>query len=181
MIGWLIVACEVAFWIFIIAGLLVRYRLRKEQLGNFLLLCTPIIDLILIVITVIDLQNGAQASFTHALAAIYVGVTVAYGKGMIKWADQRYLYMFAKGPKPMGKPKHGKERAIYERIGWYKHLLAYAIGSVLLLGMVYLVGSTEQTQALQDILRYWPLILAIDFLVSFSYTLWPKPEKEKAI
>ncbi|MBW7477630.1 hypothetical protein K0T92_23190 [Paenibacillus oenotherae] len=180
MIGWLIVAGEAAFWLFVIGGLFARYVLRKEKLGALLLLGTPVIDILLILFTVIDLRNGAAASVFHGLAAIYVGVTVAFGRGMIAWADARFLYMFAGGPKPAGKPRYGKERAKRERTGWYKHLLAWALGSALLLGMIVLVNHPEQTGPLQQMSLLWAGILLIDFAISFSYTLWPKQAKDAA-
>lgn len=180
MIGWLIVAGEIAFWLFVAAGLFARYILRKEKLGALLLLCTPIIDVFLIVFTVIDLRNGTPAGTFHGLAAIYVGVTVAFGRSMIAWADARFLYWFAKGPKPAGKPKYGKSRARRERLGWYRHLWAWALGSALLYGMIYFIDNPEQTKQLQEMSNLWFVILAIDFAVSFSYTLWPKQAKGAA-
>lgn len=180
MIGWLIVAGEVAFWVFVLAGLFARYVLRKEKLGTLLLLGTPIIDLLLIVFTVIDLQNGTPAGAFHGLAAIYVGATVAFGRSIIAWADARFLYWFANGPKPAGKPKYGKSRALRERLGWYKHLLAWALGSALLYGMVLFIDNPEQTKQLQQMSNVWFVILIVDFAVSFSYTLWPKQAKSAA-
>ena len=56
----------------------------------------------------------------------------------------------------------------------YRHLLAYAIGAGLLLAAIGLVADAERTEALLEMLRVWTLVLAIDFLVSFSYSLWPR-------
>lgn len=180
MIGWFIVAGEIAFWVFVIAGLFARYTLRKEKLGALLLLGTPVIDVLLIAFTVIDLQNGTPASIFHGLAAIYVGVTVAFGRSMIAWADARFLYWFASGPKPAGKPKYGKQRAKHERSGWFKHLLAWALGSALLYGMILLIDNSEQTKSLQQMSYLWFAILMIDLVISFSYTIWPKQAKGAA-
>ena len=59
---------------------------------------------------------------------------------------------------------------------YYRHLLAYAIGAGLLLAAIGLVADAERTEALLQMLRVWTLVLAIDFLVSFSYSLWPRGE-----
>lgn len=45
-VAWMIIVCEVAFWVVIGAGLLTRYVLRLDKIGLFLLALTPVIDLI---------------------------------------------------------------------------------------------------------------------------------------
>lgn len=174
MIGALIIGCEIAFWIFVLAGLSARYILGWKKTGAVLLVCTPIVDLLLILATVIDLKNGAQAEFMHGLAAVYIGVTVAFGHRMIKWADERFAHKFAGGQKPAPKPRHGEAHARMERQGWYRHLLAWVIGSALLGVMIMVVGDQERTKDLGLMVLRWAAILGIDFIISFSYTLWPK-------
>src|SRR3954465_9131427 len=90
---------EVAFWLFVVGGLVSRYTFGKKKMGLFLLSCTPVIDLLVLLFTGIDLKNGAEANYLHGLAAIYIGVTVVYGKSMIRWADQRFAYRYKKGSK----------------------------------------------------------------------------------
>ena len=59
----------------------------------------------------IDLRAGATADVFHGLAAIYVGVSVAFGHRMIRWADEHFAHRFAGGPPPKRPPKHGPEHA----------------------------------------------------------------------
>ncbi|WP_407268522.1 hypothetical protein [Radiobacillus sp. PE A8.2] len=174
MIGWLIVACEIGFWIFVIAGLVARYILKRKKLGAFLLICTPIVDIILLIATVIDLKNGAVASTVHAIAAIYIGVSVAFGHQMIKWADKRFAYRFANGEKPEKRKKYGKEYAKLERQGWYRHVLAWVIGGAILVAIVLYIDDASQTEVLLRTLQTWTVILVIDCIISFSYTLFPR-------
>lgn len=174
MIGALIIACEIAFWVFVLAGLSARYMLGWKKAGGLLLLMTPVVDLVLIMVTVVDLRNGTPANFMHGLAAVYLGVTVAFGHRMIRWADERFAHRFAGGPKPVPKPRYGKAHAQMERAGWYRHALAWVIGSLLLGMMILLVGDLERTQELWLTGVRWGAILGIDFVISFSYTLWPK-------
>ncbi|WP_417898314.1 hypothetical protein ABN702_19175 [Bacillus haimaensis] len=176
MIGWLIIACEIGFWIFILLGLVSRYIFKWRKTGIVLLAGTPVIDLVLIVATIIDLKNGQQASSIHGLAAIYIGITVAFGKSMIRWADERFAYRFSNGPKPQKKINHGPIHAKKERNGWFRHLLGWVVGNAFLLGMILLVGDAERTEELVNVMRMWALILGADFLYSFSYTLFPKKE-----
>ncbi|MFG6115818.1 hypothetical protein ACGTN9_11545 [Halobacillus sp. MO56] len=176
MIGWLIIACEVGFWIFAISGLFARYVLKKKRLGTFLLICTPVVDVILLIVTVADLKNGAVASTVHGLAAIYIGASVAYGHRMIQWADERFAFWFAGRNKPAKKPRYGKARARIEREGWYLHVLAWIIGGAVLGAIIWYVGNASQTEALWRTLQLWTVVLVVDFIISFSYTLFPKKQ-----
>ncbi|GGD96179.1 hypothetical protein [Paenibacillus nasutitermitis] len=179
MITAVIIGCEIAFWLFVLAGLACRYLLKARRTGAVLLYCTPVIDLILLVATVADLRGGTAASGVHGLAAIYIGVSVAYGHRMIRWADVRFAHRFAHGPAPEKRVKHGKEHARNERKAWFLHAIAWMIGCALLLGMILMVNAEERTSSLMHVIQLWTLILVIDFLISFSYTLWPKAQKNK--
>ncbi len=177
MIGWLIIFCEIGFWVFVLAGLIVRYILKKKKLGTWLLICTPIVDIILLIATVLDLKNGAIATTVHGLSAIYIGVSVAFGHQMIKWADAHFAYKYGNGEKPIKKKKFGREHARQERIGWFRHAVSWLIGGALLAVMIFSINNPSQTQALLNTLKLWTLILVIDFIISFSYTLYPKKER----
>lgn len=177
MIGWLIIACEIGFWIFVLSGLFFRYILKLKKVGGFLLFCTPLVDLILLGATIIDLKNGEVANSFHGLSAIYLGVTIVYGHRMIQWADEHFAYRFVNGPQPTKKPKYGSEHAAFERRNWVKHLLAWAIGCALLWVMILLVGHASKTSILSKIINMWTLVLVIDFVWSFSYTIWPRKDK----
>lgn len=179
MIGWLIVASEIAFWIFVAIGLICRYILKREKLGAFLLFCTPIADLILITVTIFDLRHGAVANFFHGLSAVYVGITVVYGPGMIRWADQYFAFHFADGPSPTKPPKYGMKHAQSARKGWLKHFFTWLVGCLLLSLMILIVGDTSRTESLMRIILLWTGILIIDFLWSFSYSIWPRKERKK--
>jgi hypothetical protein len=44
-----------------------------------------------------------------------------------------------------------------------------------LLGLgVLLVGDIDRTLALVNVAALWTLVLAIDFVISFGYSLWPR-------
>ncbi|MBE4907251.1 hypothetical protein IMZ08_04150 [Bacillus luteolus] len=178
MITFLIILAEICFWIFILAGLVTRYILKKEKLSIWLLGSTPLIDLLLLVFTVIDLKSGGQATFVHALAAIYIGVSIAFGKQMITWADRQFKYYVLKIDERPGK-LYGVERGKKEIEGFFRHVLAYLIGAALLMGMHYLARNSTDTEALLGTLRTWSVVLGIDFLISFSYYLFPNSKKEK--
>ncbi|WP_166672442.1 MULTISPECIES: hypothetical protein [Cytobacillus] len=62
---------------------------------------------------------------------------------MIQWADERFAYKFGNGPKPEKLAKYGREHAGRERIGWYRHLLAWIIGLILLMAMILYIGNLQ--------------------------------------
>ncbi|MFP7495206.1 hypothetical protein SFC66_15620 [Terribacillus saccharophilus] len=172
----LIILCEIGFWVFIAAGLVARYVFKLPRVGMVLLSATPLIDLLLLAATGFDLARGATATAAHAIAAIYIGVSLAYGKSMIRWADHRFAYYITKqGEKP--KKLYGKEYTLKQIKSWLQHLLAYIIGAGLLLFVTYWIGDAERTEALTNVLRVWSIVLVIDFIISFSYILYPKKKK----
>jgi hypothetical protein len=175
----LIVACEVGFWLLLGAGLLARYALRRPRLGAALLLLTPLVDMVLLVATTIDLRRGAEATVVHGLAAIYIGVSVAFGSAMVRWADVRMAHRLGVGPAPTPPPKRGREHARHERRQWTRHALAWAVGSSLMLLAWLLVGDPERSERLLQTAQLWTLVLVVDGVISWSYTFSPRPEPER--
>ncbi|MQY03523.1 hypothetical protein [Actinomadura macrotermitis] len=175
-----IAGCEIGFWVVLLAGLVARYPLRMRRTGAALLLGVPLVDVVLLAATLVDLRNGATAGTGHGLAAVYLGYSVAFGHSMMRWADQRFAHRFAGGPPPPPKPKYGAARVRYEWREWGKALLATAIACAVLLGMIALVGDAHRTEALAG----WPArlgaVLAIWSLWPITTTLWPPRPKKTA-
>ena len=170
----LVVVAEVAFWLILFSGLAIRYPLRRPRLGLVLLVATPLVDLALLAATTLDLRRGGEAALPHGLAAVYLGVSAAWGRRMIDWADARFAHRFAGGPPPERPPRTGRRHAARERREWLRHLTAWATGTALLGLGVLVVGDLERTEALVNVAVLWSLVLAVDFLISFSYTVWPR-------
>lgn len=170
----LIVVCEVLFWAVLVSGLASRYLLRRQRLGGVLLACAPLVDVVLLVATALDLRGGGTATVAHSLAAVYIGVSVGFGHRMVQWADVRFAHRYAGGPAPEPKPRHGAAHAAYERVGWFRHLLAWAVGVGLMGLAVLVVGDADRTTALVDTMRLWSAILVVDGVISFSYTVSPR-------
>lgn len=144
----LIVACEIGFWVLLGAGLVARYLLRLRRLSAILLICTPLVDLVLLVASVIDLRRGATANVTHGLAATYLGFSVAFGHNMIRWADQRFAHRFAGGPPPWRPPKQGPARVAWEWREFGKGLVGWAVACGLLGTAILWVDNWDRTQEL---------------------------------
>lgn len=167
-----IAGCEVGFWVLLAAGLLARYALRLRRTGAVLLLCVPLVDLVLLAATAVDLRGGATAGSAHGLSAAYLGYSVAFGHSMTRWADERFAHRFAGGPPPTRSPKYGAARARHEWREFGKAALATAIACALLLTMIALVGDADRTRALDAWLGRLGFVLAIWSLWPITTTLW---------
>jgi hypothetical protein len=169
----IIVAAEIGFWVMLGLGLVTRYLLDRRTLSTVLLASVPLIDLVLLVATVIDLSQGATADFKHGLAAAYIGFSVAFGHSTIRWADQRFAHRFAGGPPPWRPPRGGWARTRYEWREFGKAAVAWGISVGLLLAAILIVGDADRTEALEGWIARLTMILAIWSLWPITHTIWP--------
>lgn len=172
MILAVIIGCEIAFWVLIVLGLVARYTLRKPRAGMVLLAMTPVVDLVLLAATAVDLSRGATATVFHGLAAAYIGFSVAYGHTMIAWADTRFAHRFANGPAPV--KRYGRDYTI----GCWKDVarttLAAAVAAGLLRLVTLLVDGAADLSALTSFSGVLGLIVVVDLVWAISYTFWPR-------
>ncbi|PKW10098.1 hypothetical protein SAMN05428944_2724 [Streptomyces sp. 1222.5] len=178
MLVGLIIACEVAFWVLLAAGLLFRYGLRMPRTGLALLLCEPLLEVVLFAVTAVDLRNGAEPDWRHGLAAVYIGFTVGLGHSTVKWADARVAHLFAGGPPPVRPPKYGTARAVHEWKVAGRWILACAVALALLEAAVRYVGGDGDTGSLRAWQTRMLWVIGINLVVAASYTLFPgrRPE-----
>lgn len=136
-----IVAAEAAFWLFLLGGLAVRYIVKLQRASSVLLTCVPLVDVVLIVLVTMDLAGGADPGRVHALAAMYLGFTVAFGPATISWADAWFRYRFADGPRPRKPPKGSRRSVRAQWREWLRVVLAAAIAAVGMTVMIIAEGS----------------------------------------
>lgn len=164
--------CEFGFWVAIVGGLATRYILNRPKLGGMLLLAAPVIDLILLILVAVDLLRGGFASWHHGLAALYIGISIAYGHRIIGWMDAKFATRFRHAAPPA--PLSG---SAYTLACWKdaaRTLLASAIAAAILGGLIFLVDDRARTAELLGFFPILGIIVAIDTLWAFSYSLWPK-------
>lgn len=177
MIVALVVACEVAFWVLLAAGLVFRYVFRMPRLGLALLLCEPLLEVVLFVATAIDLKNGAEPDWRHGLAAVYIGYTVGLGHSTLKWADARAAHRFAGGPPPVRPPKYGTARALHEWRVAGRWILASLVALGLLQAAVWYVGGDGDIGSLRAWQQRMLWLIGINVIIAGSYTLFPKRDR----
>ena len=169
----LVVACEIAFWVFLAAAVVARYVFRRRRLSTVLLLCEPLIEVVLLVATVADLLRGAEATWTHGLAAVYLGFTVAFGRYTLHNVDGWVAWRFFDGPRPPRAPKGGRAKVVHEWRLWLRVLLAWVV-SVAILGVLLLIAADDPAQ--REVLLGWAgratLVLVIWFVTGPVWQLF---------
>jgi hypothetical protein len=177
LVVWAIVACEVLFWVVILAGLTARYIFKRDRLCLIFLALTPLLDIILLIISGIDLAHGASATTAHALAAVYIAVSIAFGKSMIAWADERFRYYVSKqGPAPV--KRYGMDHAKHYFKGWLRHVLAFLLAAGILYGLIAWIDDPGRTEAFSSMVKIWSVVVGIDLIITCTYFIWPKKAKD---
>jgi hypothetical protein len=164
MLYLVLVASEIAFWSLLVGGLFVRYALDRTALSTVLLLAAASTDVVVLLVAMGDLAAGTAAQTSHLIAVIAFAYSVVYAKHLVGIADRFVLRRL--GREVAEPPKAPK--ATRERQGWYRHARMWAVGAPLL-GVGYLIAGDGD--ALIAGAGIWTAILAIDFFVSFSYSL----------
>ena len=166
MIYALIAGAEIAFWVVLASGLAARYLVQRRRLSAVLLASVPLVDLVLLVATVAHLAGEATAEAAHGLAAAYLGVSVAFGPSLLRWADARFAHRFAGGPPPWKPPRGGAARVRHEWREFGKAALAWTV-SVAVLGLaIAIIGDADRTEALLAWIVRLTGVLAI-------WSIWP--------
>lgn len=183
----LIGAAEVAFWVFLAGGLVARYLLRMPRASAVLLLCVPLLDVVLIVASMADVASGSPPGPVHGLAAVYLGITVAFGHSLIRWADVRFAHRFAGGPAPVRPPRAGRARMRHEWREFARLVLAAAVAGVVMLLVTLVAGATVPAPASwpHDPMWSWAarlgLVGGIWFVVGPLWaTVFPSADAERA-
>ncbi|ANH38233.1 hypothetical protein I601_1802 [Nocardioides dokdonensis FR1436] len=167
-----IIGCEIAFWVVVALGLLARYGWRRRRLGAVLLAATPVIDVVLLVAVVVDLERGGTATFFHGLAALYLGLSLAHGPAMIRWADTRVAHRFAGGPPPVKLYGWAYARGCWKDVA--RTTLAVGIAAGVLGLLTVLVQDAERTEPLLSVLPLLGIWWVVDLLWALGHTVWPR-------
>ena len=164
-----IAVAEVLFWVLLVAGLLTRYALRAPRVGAALLIATPIVDLVLLALTYIDLSSTNSSNFAHGLSALYIGYSITLGPTIIGAMDIRFARRFGTTENSTNADSRTTESAMTT---WKRACLGSLI-SIVLLGVGIAVTGLQGS--------FW-LIYWVFVAVSIVPTWWfigPRREKKK--
>lgn len=151
MVGSMILAiilAEVAFWLCLFGGMILRYALKLPKAGIALLAATPLIDFALLIYTFWSLADTNYANFFHGFGAFYVVFSIIFGKDLIQALDRRW-----RGSSDIS--GEGFNRSSRDNL--IRCVIACAISILILVAMIAVTGLTGSFW-----LIYW--IIAIAFM-----------------
>ncbi|WP_137790317.1 hypothetical protein [Bacillus sp. E(2018)] len=200
-----LILAETVFWVSTLSFLVVRYwfNLKKLSIAFFVLFLLN--DLWIAAMGYFDYLRTGKFSSYQIIILIVIAYAFLYGKSDFRKLDrfiQRKVAKMRGLPEPnlpASKPLYGMQHAKQERKNLYKHILLFITAQgvfLLLFGLSDAVSSIQIDTLLKDwydttdtdlfykndvannVTRIWALILAIDIIVSLSYTVAPKKEKK---
>lgn len=169
-----IIGAEITFWVVLLAGLAVRYLLDRRRASSVVLACVPLVDLALVILVSVDLMRGAEPTHAHALAAVYLGLTVAFGHQIVGRVDAWFRHRFAGGPKPAKPPKGStaEVKAIWSE--WLRVLLAAVAAAVCLLIMIAVDGGgVPSSLGATTTHPYWGILQVIGIVTGIWFLAGP--------
>jgi hypothetical protein len=140
----------------------------------------PLLEVVLLTVTAIDLKNGAEPDWKHGLAAVCIGFTVGLGHHTIKWVDARVAHRFAGGPPPARAPKYGTDRMIHERRTAARWITAAVVAMGLLQVVIWYVGGEGDISSLCMWQQKMLFVIGINVVIAASYTIFPKSNSDQA-
>ena len=146
-----IFGARIGFWVVLGAGMVVRYLLRLRHTSTVILAGIPMLDLVLVIGTAVDLHRGAQVGVEQALPAFDFGSSLAFGPATLRWADAGIAHRFSGGLGPQRVPKHGPERKAYLLLEWRRVVVTATIASVVLAVLICYFATAQQ----QGVLWWW--------------------------
>lgn len=200
-----LILAEVIFWVSTLSFLIVRYWFNLKRLSIAFFVLFIVNDLWIATMGYFDYMSTGEFSAYQIIILIVIAYAFLYGKSDFQKLDifiQRKVAKWRGLPKTelaSIKPLYGKEHAKQERKNIYGHLLLFSAVQVLFFFMFGLSDAVSTIQAdtliedwydqketelfykndtANNITRIWALILAIDFVISMSYTIFPKKEKQ---
>lgn len=191
---------EIIFFVFAGSFFIMRYWLRQMRASYVFVILLILNELFLALLAVYDyIQTGKLSAFQIVTGIFYIYL-IFDGKKEFEKLDHYFKRKVASwkgetGPdyqksKGVTKKKYGRAHAREERQGWYIHLLIFVIAQLVFfntsgfegwqtLNLNHIAGSFQvyNNQQVNQVNAVWGIVLIVDFIWSFSYTIWPKKKK----
>lgn len=129
-------------------------------------------DLVLLGVTAVDLRRGAEPTFAHSLAALYLDGSAAFGHSIVRWMDSRWAARHEGAPLPPRLTGRAHSVMAWKNFGLGVIAAGISWGLLLVLERLALEGvDTSALTSAHDTLRRG---LVIGFVIALSYTIWPR-------
>ncbi|WP_339264255.1 hypothetical protein MKY07_07410 [Solibacillus sp. FSL W7-1472] len=196
-----LITAEVVFWVCAIAFLLLRYWFKLKKLSLFVFVIFILNDLWIALLAYLDYQRTGEFSIYQIIIVIIIMYAMTFGKSDFKKLDAFIKRWVAK---KRGEPideslqpvkLYGKAYALHEWKQFAGHFVVFIIVHIGFAIAVGLSDSMQETpynelfgmwfddensnfpfnnEGVNKFSQVWLLILAIDFVITLSYTLFPK-------
>lgn len=192
---------EVCFSLAALLFGLFRYFFKLHKLSIVFLVLFVLNDVWLLVIGAFDYFKTGSFSLFQVIISLFLLYAFTIGKKDFQKFDRDMQARIARwrGEEPAdsaaSEPLHGKERAITE---WKKFGIHFCLFLTVQLAAAFTTGLNENgslpasvsdlfkntengiyaDKNVNGIMGVWTFILGIDFLITLSYTLFPKKEKK---
>lgn len=181
----LLIGAEVLFYACVAGFFLLRYMWGWERGSLFALGLGLLNEFWIVALGVIDYQETGQISAYQIVIVAVVLYALVQGKEGMRRID---LWMKSQVLRLKGQPipaelddyKYGAAKARSERRGWWTHLLIYAAVNGMFWIMYGLSASPDlwyDNETADKVARVWGIVFAVDTVVSWSYTVFPKKRK----
>lgn len=174
-VGAVIIGCEIGLWVLLGLGMVLRYLVRVRRTSTAVLAGIPLLDVVLVIATAIDLHRGAEVGLVHVLAGFYLGSSLAFGPALVRWADVRFAHRFAGGPAPRRVPKHGPERMAYLMREWYRVAGTVAIASAVLVVLILFFATPDEHASLWSWIGWAWAVVGLWYVFG---PLWERGKKD---
>ncbi|MEK5080086.1 hypothetical protein MKX73_14245 [Solibacillus sp. FSL W7-1436] len=196
-----LITAEVVFWVCAIAFLLLRYWFQLNKLSLLVFIIFILNDLWIALLAYFDYQRTGEFSIYQIIIVIVIVYAMTFGKSDFKKLDAFIKRWVAnKRGEPIDKSLqpvklYGKAYAIQE---WKQFALHFVVFIIVHIGFAIGVGFSDSLQqiplsdffgmwfddesgnfpfdneGINKFSQVWLIILAIDFVITLSYTLFPK-------
>lgn len=202
----LLVGAEIVFWVLAGSFLVLRYLLGLRRAGAAVLGLMVLNELLVAALGLLDYRRTGEFAGYQIVVLAFIVYALTFGKEDFRQLDERIERMVLtwKGqaqpaPTPASRTARpalsGAEHYRKERRGWYVHLAIFVVGQTVFLAMgeswpaTILTGelppsalntgkwSGAETSTLTLASRVWCVVIVVDFVWSFSYTLFPRRTK----
>ncbi|KAA0774296.1 hypothetical protein DT250_07920 [Bacillus sp. AR2-1] len=190
-----LIGAEIVFWLSASGFFLLRYGFRLKKASFIMGIVLLVNEVFILTLGVVDYYQTGKFSNFQIITVIILLYAVFYGKKDLKKLDmfaQKLVAKWRNEPAPIME-EHveltGMAYAKQEIKNWLLHLVLFVVVHIFfffLYGFVpfeqwhnWLETGIVLNEKASRVSQVWAIILFVDTVISFSYVLFPKKEKEK--